>query len=83
MIPQSYAVKKTEMERTAYKYIPSTYLICEEDKAVAPQYQEMFAKAAGAKVVRCNAGHSPMLSQPEMLVDKIETAIKGALGEIK
>ncbi|OAL55343.1 S-adenosyl-L-methionine-dependent methyltransferase [Pyrenochaeta sp. DS3sAY3a] len=49
MIPQSHAVQKTELERTAYKYIPSTYLVCEDDKAVAVQYQEMFAGAAGAK----------------------------------
>lgn len=81
MIPQSHAVQKTELERTAYKYIPSTYLVCEDDKAVAVQYQEMFAGAAGAKVIRCNASHSPMLSQPDSLVDRIVEAIEGAVSE--
>lgn len=82
MIPQSYAVRKTEIERTAYKYISSTYLVCQDDKAVPPQVQEMFASAAGSKVIKCDAGHSPMLSQPEMLVDKIVEAIEGAVAEL-
>ncbi|KAH7372278.1 catalytic protein [Pyrenochaeta sp. MPI-SDFR-AT-0127] len=81
LIPQSHAVQKTEIERTAYKYIPSTYLVCQNDKAAPPQYQEMFAGAAGSKVMKCDASHSPMLSQPEMLVDRIVEAIEGAVAE--
>jgi hypothetical protein len=71
MIPQSYAVQRTKMTHAAYKYIPSTYLICDNDQAAPPQYQELFARIANSKVERCSAGHSPMLSQTEMLVGKI------------
>ena len=44
----------------------------------------MFASKAKLKVERCTAGHSPMLSQMDMLVKKIEMALqKGdAVGEL-
>ncbi|KAF2105615.1 catalytic protein [Lophiotrema nucula] len=76
MVYQSHAVQTTEITHTAYKYIPSTYLICEGDNAVPFQIHEMFAAAAGSEVDRCDAGHSPMLSQCEMLVHKIVAAIE-------
>ncbi|KAJ9363292.1 catalytic protein [Paecilomyces variotii] len=71
LIPQSYKVQETPLSRAAYEYIPSTYLICENDKAAPTNFQEIFARAANAEIDRCNAGHSPMLSQPAMLVKKI------------
>ncbi|ORY19061.1 catalytic protein [Clohesyomyces aquaticus] len=71
MIPQSFAVKTTDITRTAYEYIPSTYLVCEKDNAVPFQAQEMLATKIGAHVERCDSGHSPMLSQTDMLVEKI------------
>jgi len=40
----------------------------------------MFATAAGAHIEKCDASHSPMLSQPDMLVGKIVEAIKKASG---
>ncbi|KAJ5274030.1 hypothetical protein N7478_009155 [Penicillium angulare] len=73
LIPQSYKVQTTLVENTAYEEIPSTYLICENDKAAPPQYQEMFAKISRSETQHCQAGHSPMLSQPEMLVERISS----------
>ena len=58
---------------------PSTYLICESDQACPRRYQETFAKMAKSKVERCTAGHSPMLSQLDMLVKKIEMALVEAV----
>ncbi|KAL8963658.1 MAG: hypothetical protein Q9193_000102 [Seirophora villosa] len=76
-VAQSFQVQKTELTCAAWKYIPSTYLITENDQAVPPQYQEAFAKQIGSTVERCSSGHSPQLSQPEMLVQKIcEAAIR-------
>lgn len=80
LIPQSHAVQQTEMINCAYKYIPSTYLICENDRVAPSQFQEMFASKAGAHIERCSAGHSPMLSQPDMLVAKILDAIRNVAG---
>ena len=75
---QSYNVQRTKLTRCAYKYIPSTYLICENDQAVPVQYEESFGATANARIERCSAGHSPMLSQPGMLVVKIIAAVEGA-----
>ncbi|KAM3065245.1 hypothetical protein ACMFMG_004367 [Clarireedia jacksonii] len=70
---------KTKLTRAAYKYTPSTYLICENDQAAPLQYQEMFAATAGAEVDKCNSGHSPMLSQTELLADKIVAVTDAAV----
>lgn len=59
-------------------YVPVTYLICENDQAVPVQLQEGFAQRANAKVERCSAGHSPMLSQTEMLAGNIVNAAEEA-----
>ena len=83
LIPQSHAVQKSEIEITAYKYIPSTYMVCENDKAAPPKYQEMFAGTAGAKVTKLAAGHMPMLSQPDALVEKVVEVVKEAAAEIE
>ncbi|KAK5996084.1 putative hydrolase R7-like protein [Cladobotryum mycophilum] len=79
IIDQSYAVQTTELTRAAYRYIPSTYAICELDQALSLNIQEKFAEAADADVIRLNAGHSPMLSIPEELADLIAAASEGAL----
>jgi hypothetical protein len=71
LIAQSWEVQNTKLTRAPYKVIPATYLICENDQAVPPQFQETFAKMASAHIERCNSGHSPQLSQTEMLAEKI------------
>ncbi|CAG8958363.1 hypothetical protein HYFRA_00011040 [Hymenoscyphus fraxineus] len=78
LIPQSYAVQKTKLTRAAWKYIPSTYLIGTNDQAVPKEYQEGFAKMAGAEVVKESVGHSAMLSHLEVLVGRILGAVKSA-----
>lgn len=81
VIPQSSAVMETTIERCAYTHVPSTYVICNGDRALPPQVQDMFAQLAGATVVRrVEAGHSPMLSKPEVMA-LIEEAAMGVLTE--
>ncbi|OJJ65569.1 hypothetical protein ASPBRDRAFT_49679 [Aspergillus brasiliensis CBS 101740] len=78
LTPQSHLVQTTPTTRAAYEYPPSTYLICEEDQAVPVPFQERFAELARAEIDRCSAGHSPMLSQPDMLVGKIAAVVNKA-----
>lgn len=61
---------------TAYLEIPSTYIVCENDQALASCFQErMVAQGNGAlRVERCNEGHSPFLSNPTYIVDCIRRA---------
>ncbi|ROV97476.1 hypothetical protein VPNG_08729 [Cytospora leucostoma] len=73
-VPQSDAVKSTVVKRCAYTYVPSTYVVCNGDKAVPPQVQELFAKQAGAEVKRIEAGHSAFLSKPEEVLALVEEA---------
>ena len=57
MIAQSYAVQTTKMTRCAYKYIPSTSLVCENGQAAPLQYQAIFAKLVKSHVEMCRGGH--------------------------
>lgn len=82
LIPQPHVVQTTVLTRSSYLYIPSTYLICENDQAAPVQYQEMFAATVKARIERCNASHSPMLSQPVQLIETIIKDAEAALTEL-
>jgi len=79
---QTYASKKSPLTYTAWRYIPTTFVIAEEDRAIPAFLQEGFCKAAiekGAslKVQRLPSSHSPFLSMP----DKVVECIKAAAGD--
>jgi hypothetical protein len=65
---------------SAFKFIPSTYIICELDNAIPAAFQEMMATQPGANMVieRLKASHSPFLSMPE----ETSNIIRKAAGEI-
>lgn len=81
IVPHSGKVLTTKLTRAAYRCIPSTYFICEDDQAIPPELQETFAKTAKASTYRCRADHSPMLSQPDILAERIAIAVKKACQE--
>ncbi len=55
--------------------ISKTYVLCEEDKAVDPSYQEAFVQVGQYdKVVRLPSGHSPFLSMPQRVVEIVMSA---------
>ena len=59
-----------ELRGAAWREIPSTYVICERDNAIPVPAQEMLSQRAGT-VHRLDASHSPMLSQPDAVVEII------------
>lgn len=61
---------------SAFRDIPSTYIVTRNDKALPVSYQErMIAQAEGAFTVeRCDEGHSPFLSNPDYIVECIRRA---------
>ncbi|KAH9219213.1 Alpha/beta hydrolase fold-1 [Leptodontidium sp. 2 PMI_412] len=80
--PHSYATKFLGTERCSWREIPSSYLLCEDDKAIPPQVQEAMVEACkkeGAKmeIVRVMSGHSPFLSKVEETVQWL----RGVAGE--
>ena len=65
----------------AYRDIPTTYLLCENDAAISFEAQKAMVAAAGENVVKshvCKSGHSPMVSEPQLVFDVIAKAVKDA-----
>ncbi len=62
--PQSVAAIATPQTAAAWHDVPSTYVICEQDRAVPPPAQEAMAARAGT-VHRLPASHSPFFSRPD------------------
>jgi len=52
---------------------PSSYIICEHDRAVPPEAQEAMANAAD-HLYRLPSSHSPLVSMPKQLADAIAAA---------
>jgi len=73
---QSYGAFLSKVTYTAWRDIPSTYLICENDKCLPVELQEAMMKTPGAlfEEERCRAGHSPFLSMPRFTADVIRRA---------
>lgn len=52
----------------AWQQVPSTYLLCAQDRGTPPRLQREFARRAGS-VVELDAGHHPFLSRPTAVRD--------------
>ncbi|KAF4627988.1 hypothetical protein G7Y89_g10164 [Cudoniella acicularis] len=83
LVPCSWRVQETVLTGEAWRDVKSTYLVCEGDKAAPVSYQESFAALAGSKVIRCSAGHCPMLSQTQMLAESISEAAMEAIKDLE
>ena len=52
----------------AWQQVPSTYLVCAQDRGTPARMQREFARRAG-RVVELDTGHHPFLSQPAAVRD--------------
>ena len=59
---------------TAWKTIPSWYVVTTLDHAVNPELQRFMAKRMGAQITEVKASHVPFLSQPEATAKVIKAA---------
>jgi hypothetical protein len=61
---------------TAYREIPSTYIVCKNDFALRLPFQRrMIAQGEGCfDVEECEEGHSPFMSNPGFIVDCVRRA---------
>jgi len=66
--PQSMSGLSGIATRAAWQDIPSTYVVCTEDRAVAPDLQRRLASRTN-QVVEWPTSHSPFLSRPDLVVD--------------
>lgn len=68
LVPHCLGAFASEQTAAAWHDVPSTYVICDQDRAVPPAAQEMMASRAQS-VVRLPTSHSPFLSAPDDLAD--------------
>lgn len=68
MKPFSYAAVTEELTAAAWRSVPSTYILCERDRAVAGQ-EAIAARATYQR--RLPSDHMPLLSMPLALTDLI------------
>jgi len=63
----------------AWKHLPSWYLISNEDHAINPDLQRMFAKRMGATTREVKASHVAFVSQPATVAEIIAEAADAVL----
>jgi pimeloyl-ACP methyl ester carboxylesterase len=74
---QSYSSMRQPLTETAWKTIPNTYVICEDDNALPVSAQELIAERAD-HVERLNTSHSPFISQPAAVAELIRRTLASA-----
>ena len=67
---QSLAVLEAPVQAAAWKAVPSTYVVCADDRGTPADRQRRFAQRA-THVVELDAGHHPFLSQPDAVRDLV------------
>ncbi|MFF0018555.1 alpha/beta hydrolase [Streptomyces sp. NPDC005374] len=65
---QSVQVIGQAVGAAAWQQVPSTYLVCAQDRGTPARLQREFARRAGS-VVELDAGHHPFLSRPAAVGD--------------
>jgi pimeloyl-ACP methyl ester carboxylesterase len=68
LTPQSVHVIGQPAHAAAWQQVPSTYLVCAQDRGTPPERQREFAHRAGA-VVELDTGHHPFLTRPAAVRD--------------
>src|SRR3984893_2794761 len=63
----------------AWKLVPSWYLVAQDDHALPPDAERMFAGRMNAMTIEVPSGHLAMVSHPAEVVKLTETAAEAAL----
>ena len=62
-----------------WKLKPTWYLVAEEDRMISPKTQRFMAERMGAKIHSHRVDHTPMYSEPNVVVDIIVEAARETL----
>jgi pimeloyl-ACP methyl ester carboxylesterase len=60
----------------AWKHMRTWYAVAQNDEAIPPDVERMFAKRMDASVIELVSGHVAMFSHPDEVTDLIKTAAK-------
>jgi pimeloyl-ACP methyl ester carboxylesterase len=69
--PQSVRSFTDKVTTAAWQTIPSTYIVCDQDEVLVPDFQQIMA-ARAQRVLRLPSGHSAFLSHPAELARLID-----------
>lgn len=72
LVPQTVKSFSEPLTSVAWKTVPSSYIICEQDEILPPAFQEGMSARSG-RSHRLSCGHSPFLSIPAELAELITT----------
>jgi pimeloyl-ACP methyl ester carboxylesterase len=75
--PNSLAAFTETQAAAAWRTVPSTYVLCQQDRAIPPAAQEQMSTRA-TTTHRLSSSHSPFLSKPRELARLIERSIDSA-----
>lgn len=67
---QNVQVAGEPVKAAAWQQVPSTYLVCAQDRGTPPHLQREYARRAGS-VVELDAGHHPFLSRAAAVRDLV------------
>ncbi|MER6943111.1 alpha/beta hydrolase [Nonomuraea sp. NPDC000554] len=77
LVQQTVRSFAEKVHAAAWRDIPSTYIVTEQDKAIPPALQEKMAAQAN-EIRRITSAHSPFLSQPRQLAALIDKVAQSA-----
>ena len=66
--PESAIALGTRLTHAAWREHPSTYVVCDDDRAIQRQAQLRLSQRCD-EVVHWPTGHSPMLSRPDLAIE--------------
>jgi pimeloyl-ACP methyl ester carboxylesterase len=78
--PLSVTALGDVMGTPAWRSLPSWYAVAQNDEAIPPDAERLFAQRMGATVVELASGHVAMYTHPDEVVDLIRTAAQSAGG---
>ena len=73
LVPQARSVFKDPLHGTAWRDVPTSFIVCERDNAIPAFAQDAMAARAGT-VHRLDSGHSPFLSRPDDVAELLRAA---------
>jgi pimeloyl-ACP methyl ester carboxylesterase len=68
------------VSQAAWKTVPTWYLVTQDDHAIAPELQRLYARRMGATTLEVKSSHVPFVSHPREVARFIEQAA-GAAGK--
>ena len=67
---QSLSITQQPVRASAWQQVPTTYLVCSEDRGTPAERQRAFARRA-QRVVELDAGHHPFLARPQAVAELV------------